>query len=149
MSNYAFRLQKVLKAKKIKQDVEQRKLAEEKQHLQEQEQELQKLKSRELRLLEEVKKQRLQTSRGHEIRNYSSYQRQVQKYVNQQHEEVEKAHHRVTRQRRDLIDAAQETQILDKLKEKDYNKFLKETGRREQKRLDELSQFQPYRKDQE
>lgn len=149
MKDYVFRLQKVLRAKEIKQNVEERKLAEEKQHLDQQQAALEELKSREQRFLEELKEKRMYTSRGHEIRNYSSYQRQVQKYVDQQHQEVRKAHQRVKRQRQDLLDAARETQILDRLREKDYRKYLEEFRHREQKSLDELSQLQPYRKNQE
>lgn len=149
MKEYLFRLQKVLKAKQIKQDVEQRKLMEEKRILNQQQEELQELKSRELRFIEEMKQKRMQSSRGHELRNYSSYQRQVQKYVDQQQEEVEAAHLRVRRQRQDLLDAAQETQMLDKLKEKDYRKHVQEANLREQKTLDELSQLQPFRNNQD
>ncbi len=145
MKNYLFRLQKVLKAREIKQDIEQRKLSEEKRHLDRQEEELQELKSQEHRFLEKVKEQRMQSSRGHEIRNYSSYQRQVQQYVDQQQQEVHEAEQRVKRQRQDLLEAAKETQMLDRLKEIDYEKHLRSVNQREQKRLDELSQLKPYR----
>ncbi|MCF7802841.1 MAG: flagellar export protein FliJ [Candidatus Marinimicrobia bacterium] len=147
MSKHQFRLQKVLKAKEIKKKVEQRKLAERQQDLETEELELKELKQTEQEFLSKLRQKRLKPTRGHEIRNDSAYQRQVQKYVEQQDKKVASAQQEVEEQRETLIDATQETEMLDKLKEQDYQKYLQRVNKHEQKRVDELSQFEPFRKD--
>ena len=147
MSSHEFRLQKVLKAKEIKKKVEQRKLAERQQDLESEELELKQLKRTEQDFLSKLRQKRLKPTRGHEIRNDSAYQRQVQKYVEQQDKKVVSAQQEVEEQRESLIGASQETEMLDKLKQQDYEKYLRRIDKREQKRVDELSQFEPFRKD--
>lgn len=146
MKKYVFRLQKVLKTKKIKQDIEQRKLMEREQHLTEEKLHLQALKEREQNFLEEFKQKRLTTLPGHVFHKYTSYQKQVEKYLEQQNASVDKATEIVAQQRSELIRAAKETNMIDKLKEKDYNRFLRERKTKEQKQIDELSLMKPLRK---
>ena len=146
MKKHIFRLQKVLKAKKIKQDVEQRKLMSEQQNLQKEQESLDRLALIESQMLKDLKKQRLKRTKGHEIRNYHLYQYQVRKYVEQQEHEVDAAHTKVEQQREVLIDAVKDTKMLDKLKEKDYQSYIKQVNNREQKQMDEMSQLQPMRR---
>jgi hypothetical protein len=77
MKKYSFRLQKVLKTKKIKQDLEQKKLMEEEQRLAQEKIQLRDLQEREKKFLEEFKHQRMNVNKGHVFQKYSSYQRQV------------------------------------------------------------------------
>lgn len=146
MKKHIFRLQKVLKAKKIKQDVEQRKLMSEQQKLREEQESLEQLNRLESQMMKDLKKQWLSRTKGHEIRNYHLYQYQVQKYVEQQETEVHEAHSKVEKQREVLIDAVKDKRILDKLKERDYKSYIRRQDSREQRQLDEISQIQPMRK---
>ncbi len=86
------------------------------------------------------------TIQGHEFHKYTSYQRQVEKYVEQQNQNVLTATEAVEIQRTNLIEAAQETSMIDKLKERAYEKFLRRKDSAEQKTIDELSQLKPFRK---
>ncbi len=147
MKKHIFRLQKVLKAKKIKQDVEQKKLMSEKQNLQKEQAHLDQLNVLEAKVLEDVKKERLKKTTGHRFHHFHLYQHQVEKYVEQQNQQVAEAHTKVEQQREQLIDAVKDTQMLDKLKEKDYQNYVKQLNMKEQKQLDEISQLQPMRRD--
>ena len=146
MSKHKFRLQKVLRAKEIKQKVEQRKLAEKKEELNTEEIELRHLRETEQTFLQELRPKRVGSSRGTALQHESSYQRQVQKYVEQQNTKVNSAREEVEEQRSSLLDATKETEMLDKLKTQDYQHFIYTQHHREQKRVDELSQFEPFRK---
>jgi len=145
MKKYSFRLQKVLKTKKIKQDLEQKKLMEEQQRLANEKIQLQDLQDREKKFLEEFKHQRMNVNKGHVFQKYTSYQRQVEKYIDQQHSTVDEVSEAVENQRFELIKAAKETKTLDKLKEKDYSQFIHEQNVDEQKRVDELSLLKPHK----
>jgi len=145
MKKHNFRLQKVLKVKQLKQDIEEQKLAVSKQHLNEERNHLVELKERERNFLDQLKEKRLASSRGHEIQKYSSYQRQVEKYVEQQNQNVQVASDAVDEQRSNLIQAAQETNMIDKLKERAYEQYLRRMDSVEQKQVDELSQLKPFR----
>lgn len=147
MKKHIFRLQKVLKAKKIKQDVEQKKLMSEQRNLEQEQQNLEQLHLLEAQVLEDVKKQRLTKTTGHRFRHYHIYQHQVEKYVEQQNQQVEEAHFKVEEQRENLIEAVKDTRMLDKLKEKDHQNYVKQLNENEQKQLDEISQLQPLRRD--
>lgn len=146
MSQHKFRLQKVLRAKEIKQKVEQRKLAEKKEQLGTEEMELRQLRETEQTFLRELRSKRIGTSRGTELQHDSSYQQHVQKYVEQQNKKVDSAREEVEEQRDSLLDAKKETEMLDKLKEQDYQNYIYTQNHREQKRVDELSQLEPFRK---
>jgi len=146
MAKYNFRLQKVLKIKKLQQDIQEQKLAASKKHLVEQRVHLEELQERERKFLEEFKQKHLSSKRGHVLHRYSSYQRQVEKYVEQQNQQVVQASEMVEEDRTQLLQAAQETNIIDKLKERYYNQFLKKRDTEEQKRVDEMSQLKPFRK---
>jgi len=147
MKKHIFRLQKVLKAKKIKQDVEQKKLMSEQRNLEQEKQNLEQLHLLEAKVLEDVKKQRLTKTTGHQFHHYHIYQHQVEKYVEQQNQQVEEAHFKVKEQRETLIEAVKDTRMLDKLKEKDHQNYVKQLNEKEQKQLDEISQLQPLRRD--
>ncbi len=145
MKEYSFRLQKVLKTKKIKQDLEQKKLVEKEQRLAEEKLQLQELQDKERKFLEEFKQQRLNVNKGHVFQKYTSYQRQVEKYIDQQNSKIDEVSEAVKNQRFELIKAAKETKTLDKLKEKDYTEYLYEQNMTEQKRVDELSLLKPHK----
>lgn len=147
MAKYNFRLQKVLKIKKLQQDIQEQKLAASKQQLVEERLHLEELQERERKFLEEFKQKHLTTKQGHELHRYSSYQRQVEKYVDQQNLQVAQASEKVEEDRTHLLQAAQEANIMDKLKERHYNQFLKKQDSEEQKRVDEMSQLKPFRND--
>jgi len=147
MKKHIFRLQKVLKAKKIKQDVEQKKLMSEQRNLEQEQQSLERLHLLEAKVLEDAKKQRLTKTTGHQFRHLHLYQHQVEKYVEQQNQQVEQAHSKVEEQRENLLEAVKDTKMLDKLKEKDHQNYVKQLDENEQKQLDEISQLQPLRRD--
>ncbi|HKJ69638.1 MAG TPA: flagellar export protein FliJ [bacterium] len=146
MNKYNFRLQKVLKIRQLQQDIEEQKLAASKQQLQEEQTHLAEVQERERKFLDELKQKRLMTIQGHEFHKYTSYQRQVEKYVEQQNQNVLTATEAVEIQRTNLIEAAQETSMIDKLEERAYEKFLRRKDSAEQKIIDELSQLKPFRK---
>jgi len=146
MNKYNFRLQKVLKIRQLQQDIEEQKLAASKQQLQEEQTHLAEVQERERKFLDELKQKRLMTIQGHEFHKYTSYQRQVEKYVEQQNQNVLTATEAVEIQRTNLIEAAQETSMIDKLEERAYEKFLRKKDSAEQKIIDELSQLKPFRK---
>jgi len=146
MSKHRFRLQKVLKAKEIKQKVEQRKLVKKQEELDSEELELRQLRETEQTFLRELRSKRIGASRGTELHHASAYQRQVQKYVEQQDKIVDSAKEKVEEQRESLLEVTKETEMLDKLKEQDYKKYIHTQHHREQKRVDELSQYEPFRK---
>lgn len=147
MNKDNFRLQKVLRIKQLQQDIEEQKLAASKKHLRQEQHHLKDLQERERKFLDELKQKRLTTIQGHEFHRYTSYQRQVEKYVEQQNRNVITATEAVEQQRTNLIEAAQETSMIDKLKERAYAKFLRRKESAEQKIIDELSQLKPFRKD--
>ena len=141
-----FRLEKVLKAKKIKRDVEQRKLAEHKKVLEQEQNQLNDIKRTEQEFLTDLKEKRMRRAKGRELQSQNSYSRQVQMYLKQQAESVQVAENQVHKQRNRLLDVTREKEMLDKLREKSAEEYQRHQDSFEQKQIDEFSQFEPYRK---
>jgi len=75
------------------------------------------------------------------IRNYNSYFLLLKNKIKDQKEHVNIAEHAVDINREGLIKAMQERKILEKLREKKYQEYIKEQNKSEQLLIDELNSF--------
>lgn len=77
----------------------------------------------------------------YKIKNYNSYFSLMKNKIINQKENVNIAQNDVDINRVALVRAVQERKILDKLKEKQYQEYLKEQNKSEQQLIDELNSF--------
>ncbi|HEX2927669.1 MAG TPA: flagellar export protein FliJ [Ruminiclostridium sp.] len=76
-----------------------------------------------------------------QIKIYNNYFASMKQKITNQKEYVNKARRHVDIKRESLVKAVQERKILDKLREKKHEEFLKEQGKAEQILIDELNSF--------
>ncbi|HHV99004.1 MAG TPA: flagellar export protein FliJ [Clostridiaceae bacterium] len=106
----------------------------------------------EKKVLENIKdeKEKNINAFGNELKNKAkvSTLRQINSYISLlgqkievQKENVNKASNIVDKKREELLEAVKERKIMDKLKEKEYNLFLKQELKEEQKIIDEIISF--------
>ena len=141
MGKFKFRLQSFLgvkekmeEQKKIEYGRALQKLEEEKQRLQDFERE----KASYINLCRETIENNISPS---EFRTYSDYIELLKKKMRAQVKVIEQTAEIVERRRLELVDAMKERKMLDTLKERDYEQFLKDELMAEQKLVDEIVSY--------
>ncbi len=136
MKGYQFSLNRVLDVRIIEEKIARNKLLQERQKARIIENELEELNNNQQKLYEYLRKNG--TVNGDTL--------QARSYLYKQRGEIEKTEEkltlqmeRVARSNQEFIERKQNKEILEKLKEKEYQKFYKELLNKEQKIIDELS----------
>jgi flagellar FliJ protein len=142
---FQFRYQRILDIRELEEDQEkarfaeiQQKLSGEKRKLREHKQELQEL------LSSEGKKRKNQTN----IQNFLQLQRYaglLENRIDRQQRVVEEWQEKLNKQRKKLIEASQQRQVMDKLKENDFEEFQEEIRKEEERQNNEIANQQYYR----
>ncbi len=142
---FQFRYQRILDIRELEEDQEkarfaeiQQKLSAEKRKLREHKQELQDL------LSSEGKNRKNQTN----VQNFLQLQRYaslLENRISRQQRVVEEWQEKLDKQRKKLIEASQQRQVMDKLKENDFEEFQEEIRKEEERQNNEIANQQFYR----
>ena len=136
MKGYRFSLNRVLDVRVIEEKIARNKLLQERQKARLIEDELAELNNSQQKLYEYLRKNELITEENLQARNYLYKQRgEIEKTEDRLTQQLE----RVARSNQEFIERKQNKEVLEKLKEKEYQKFYKELLQKEQKIIDELS----------
>ncbi len=141
MQKFGFRLESVLKLKTQMEDNAKNSLARAARELEYQKDYLGQL--------EQVKEDSMQTLNSsvdkgipvYEVRNYNNFFGLMKNKINNQKVNVNNAQKDVDINREALIHAMQEKKILEKLKDKKYEEYIKEQSKAEQLLIDELNSY--------
>lgn len=136
--NYKFRLERVLKVRSIREDRAQNQLLQARQQKREVESKLTELNSAREQLYNYLRQKQDTSIRDRQLtREYLSRQKQqIEKIKGELAAKIEE----VDNCQQEFIDKRKQRQVLDKLKEKDYEEFNKELLHKQQKQLDEIGQ---------
>lgn len=136
---FKFRLQKVLEMREQKEKLLQQRFMELLAMAEYEKKELEKLYERQ----EEYRQQLAEKQQGnlevHEVMNYLSYLEHLADAIEEQKVVVREAEERAEEARLDLMRAAQEKKAVEKLRDKQYEDWMKEQQRAENIFLDEIS----------
>lgn len=141
MARFTYSMQSILSIKeklevKAKQD-----FAEANAKLLEEEEKMEELKNKKEMYLEEGIKLRLEIIDVRKIRENKLAVMKMDEYILAQQREINKAAKLVDKTRNALTLAVQERKVHDKLKEKEFEAFLKEEQDKENKEIDELTTY--------
>lgn len=145
--SFQFRYQRVLDVRNLEEDREKAKLAEiqqrlirEKKDLNELEEEIEQLFQRE----SEARSGRQKAGNIIEMRRYANL---LENKIEEQQQVVSEWREKLEEQRQELIDASQRRQVLEKLKENEFEEFQKEVRKDIQRESDEVATQQYHRED--
>lgn len=139
MKAFRFSLQRVLDARKHKEDLRKRQLAAAKQEELEERERLSFLEQQSQELRSELGCHVGRVVRASEMAMYYSYSQQLDRVIAQQQQAVTQAAQKVHEKREELLASAKEKKALEKLKEKMKDRHAVEIGREEQAQLDEAA----------
>lgn len=135
---FKFKLEKILQMK-IEEEEQKKVFAKAMKKLQVEEEKLQKLQNLLEYKKEEFKIKLLQANEAHFFKSFSDYLEKLKKDIELQKVVVEKCRLEVEIEKQKLQDKMNERKSFEKLKEKEYQKYLAEQKLTENKFLDELS----------
>lgn len=141
MYKFGFRLEPVLNLKTQIEDNAKNNLARSARELERQQECLEELKSLKETSMGELSAEIANGVPAHKIRGYNSYFSLMKNKIINQKENVNIAQNDVDINREALVAAMQERKIIEKLKEKKYQEYLKEQNKSEQQLIDELNSF--------
>ena len=138
MKKFQFKLERVLDIRNLQEDISRNHLLLEKNKAKKIERELDQLNSRQEDLYRYIRKQDNSTTVGRiQANHYLHFQRrqikQVEGVLSNQQEEVDKCH-------ADFCEKRKKREILEWLKDKDYQQYRQDLLRKEQQIVDEISQ---------
>jgi flagellar FliJ protein len=140
MKRFQFRLQRVLDAKQLKEEIRKKELGEAKQHLSEGERRLSAYIEMKHLYEEEMRKtQSSPTLLVGELVTHSHSINWTRSAIIAQRSRVETLTHRVEEKREALVEASKEKKALENLKTRRYTDYRKEFGRTAQRFLDEIA----------
>lgn len=141
--SFQFRYQRILDVRELEEDQEQAEFVEIQNRLREEEQKLEDLKQE---LEEHFDKARAQRSGNPEaIQRHRKYARRLNNRIAQQQSVVEEWEQKLEEQREELVEASQKRQVMERLKEQDFEEFQEDIREAEQTEQDDISNQQYFR----
>ncbi len=141
MHKFAFRLESVLKLKTQMEDNAKNNLARATKELENQKVYLEELKNENDASINSLTEEVDEGIPVYRVRLYNNYLSLMKEKIVNQKENVNIAEHNVDTNREVLIKAMQERKVLDKLKDKKFDEYIKEQNKAEQLGIDELNSF--------
>lgn len=138
--SYNFKLEKVLNYKESMEDVKKGEYGEVSDKLKRAESKLLKYKNNKATLIDEKENMGSNTKVGN-LKLYNEYLKSILNDIKQQEELVFNIKEELNQTKEELMKAMQEKKTLEKLKEKSYNEFIKESNKAEEKVIDALNSF--------
>ncbi|MCR4438154.1 MAG: flagellar export protein FliJ [bacterium] len=139
MKAFRFSLQRVLDARKHKEDLRKRQLAAAKEAELEERERLSSLEQQSQEVRSELGCHVGRVVRASEMAMYYTYSQQLERHIAQQQQAVTQAALKVQERREELLASSKEKKALEKLKEKAKDRHTVEAGREEQAHLDEAA----------
>ncbi|ACL70435.1 flagellar export protein FliJ [Halothermothrix orenii] len=137
MKKFEFNLQKVLEVRSLEEDLARNKLLAARQKEREIQSRLREMNSTQRELYDYLRENNLDIQGTIEARKYLVYNR---KRINNTEDKLHRQRDVVARHQKEYIDRRKNKKVLEKLKEKENQKYMKEFFRTEQKILDEIGQ---------
>ncbi len=141
MHKFAFRLESVLKLKTQMEDNAKNNLAHATKELENQKGYLEELKNENDASINSLTEEVDEGIPVYRVRLYNNYLSLMKEKIVNQKENVNIAEHNVDTNREVLIKAMQERKVLEKLKDKKFDEYVKEQNKAEQLGIDELNSF--------
>ncbi len=139
MAKYKFPLQSVLNHRKFLEDKLQKDLAGLKRILDKAIGLLRKLKAEEKKSLEELHQKKAECINIPEVQLYMNYIDRLLADIGKQEKKVKKAEKKCNKKREELVTAMKNRKALEKLREKEVERFKKELNKNERKFFDDVS----------
>lgn len=140
MKEFEFNLEKVLKVRNIKEKMAQREFYNARQQAEELRSQIEQLNSAQKRVYNHLrKKSEIDPNHAIQARRFLRHNRGEIESVSEDLSEQEKV---VENKRKRLKERAKKRQAMEKLKENKAEKYYKEVRREEQKKIDDITQFQ-------
>lgn len=137
---YNFKLEKVLNYKENIESVKKGEYGEVSSKLKNAENKLSKYQNNKANLIDEKNSINTNTNIGN-LKIYGEYIKSINKDIKKQEELVFNINKELKKTQEELMEAMQEKKTLEKLKEKDYDEFVKEANKDEEKIVDALNSF--------
>lgn len=137
---YNFKLEKVLNYKENMENVKKGQYGEVTNKLKKAEKTLFQYKNNKKNLISERNNEDTNTNIG-KLKIYSEYLKNINKDIKNQEEIISQINKELKEAQEELMEAMKEKKTLEKLKEKDYDEFVIESNRDEEKLIDELNSF--------
>lgn len=137
MKKFEFKLDKVLKVRQIEKELAENRLMEANQKVRESEQEISFLEDKQENLYQFIREENLTVGQHIQTRNYLNNQRQK---INQTEDKLTEYREEVVQCQQEYINKKQKEEMMEKLKDKAYQRYNKKLLLKEQKVLDELGQ---------
>ncbi len=141
MAKFVFKLQPVLNIKKQIEDSLKIQLGKAVQALEAEKELLRELESEKKRCMAEVGAEVSGGVKADKLKNYNAYISFIKQKISRQCEMVKSAQEIVDKYREELTDMMKERKMLEKLREKQYEEYLKEVKKKEQKDIDEIVSY--------
>lgn len=141
MAVYKFRLQKLLDYKKSIEEEKKNELGKAAKRLEEEKNKLLALKQRLNEMNSRFQKKTSQGVAVNELKILANYIDYYKRGIKEQRTKIKMAEDYLSICREELIKATQEKKMIEKLKETDYNKYLYNEQKKEEKLVDELVSF--------
>jgi len=139
MRRYRFKLESLLKYRKLSEDKIKQELLQKMQKLRKCESQLNLMKSKKHKYAEEFTHVQLDGINGNQLFLYKNYLNSLLKQVEEQEIKTMNSKKESEEVRKDYLEARKEVESVEKLKEKDFQRYLKEMRISEQKALDEVT----------
>lgn len=141
MARFTFRLQPVLNIKRQMEDSLKHELGKALQSLENEKKKLNELKEEKKKCMSEVSSGVTGGMTVNKLRTYNTYISFIKQKITKQTEMVKSAQKIADKHREELVQMVKERKMLEKLKEKQYEQFLKEADKNEQKIVDEIISY--------
>lgn len=139
MRKYKFRLEKLLKYRKISEDKQSQELLRKIKELNERKHQLNLIKSEKQKSSGEFTQAQLDGIKGNHISVYKNYLNSLAEKKEKQKIKTSKSEEVVETARQDYLEARKKLDSTEKFKERDFQRYRNEMRRSEQKRLDEVA----------
>ncbi|MGM0471507.1 MAG: flagellar export protein FliJ [Bacillota bacterium] len=139
MQEFEFKLDKVLEYNQQEEDMIQQRLAQIRSKLQETQEKLQRLINTKSEIQAELRENETKGVNVQQAVMYRNYLEELNLQINQQRQVVSQIEERFKQCRQELLEKTKDCQMLDKLKEREYQAHRQENFKKEQKIIDELA----------
>lgn len=137
---YNFKLEKVLNYKENIENVKKGEYGEVSNKLKQAENKLMKYQNNKQIIISEKNNMKSNTSIGN-LKMYNDYLKVISDDIKKQEKQISQINIELTQSKEELMEAMQEKKTLEKLKEKSYDEFIKESNKEEEKLIDALNSF--------
>ncbi len=141
MAKYTYRLQSLINIKEKLEEQKKNELAVENNKLNQEKQVLTELYQEMSSTLDKQEKEQKQSINAIQLQLYINYTDKLKIEIKQQLDKVEKQEKKTEEVRLELLEYTKAKKSLEKLKEKDYENYLEEEKRAEQKLVDEIVSY--------